>query len=184
MLLFTSEKEKNWQYFKSRIIDFAVFSLLAGMFAAVLIIPEYFTLNASASGAISFPDTISRYFSIYEITSRGLISQEISTTTAYDPNIYSSIIVYLFLPLYLILPSKKSKEKVGKVLLAVFFLISFNFNILNYIWHGFHFPNSLPARQSFIFIFLLLTMSYEVLINLESFKNKHIYGAFSLVFII
>ncbi len=68
----------------------------------------------------------------------------------------------------------------GKVLLAVFFLISFNFNILNYIWHGFHFPNSLPARQSFIFIFLLLTMSYEVLINLESFKNKHIYGAFGL----
>ncbi|MCK9350692.1 MAG: YfhO family protein, partial [Clostridiales bacterium] len=34
---------------------------------------------------------------------------------------------------------------------------SFNLNILDYLWHGFHFPNQLPARQSFLFIFVLLT---------------------------
>lgn len=179
VLLFTNDGDKDWQYFKSRLIKFAGFSLLAGMLAAFLIIPEYFALKASASGEINFPDTLNRYFSIYEILSRGLMNVEVSETTANDPNIYSTILIYILMPLYIMGQTKNSKEKVGKVLLVAFFLISFNFNILNYIWHGFHFPNSLPARQSFIFIFLLLTMAYEVLINLKNFKKKQIYGAFA-----
>ena len=184
VLLFSNNTNKDWSYYKTRLINFAVFSLLAGMVAACLIVPEYFALKASASGEMNFPDTISRYFSIFEILSRGLMNLDVSETTAHDPNIYSSIIVYLTLPLYWMGSSKNSKEKVGKTLLVAFFLISFNFNILNYIWHGFHFPNSLPARQSFIFIFLLLTMSYEVLININEYKNKHIYGVFALVLVL
>ena len=184
VLLFTNNCEKDLTYFKSRLIRFAGFSLLAGMFAAFLIIPEFFALKASASGDINFPDTINKYFSIYEILSRGLMNVEVSETTANDPNIYSTILIYILLPLYMIRPSKNTKEKVGKTLLAVFFLISFNFNILNYIWHGFHFPNSLPARQSFIFIFLLLTMAYEALINLKDFKKKQIYGVFACVLLL
>lgn len=179
VLLFTNKAKKDWNYFQQRIINFAVFSLIAGAFAAFLIIPEYFVLKASASADISLPDTINRYFSIYEIFSRGLMNLEVSETTANDPNIYSSIIIFLLLPLYWMNSSKKNKEKVGKTLLLVFFLLSFNFNILNYFWHGFHFPNSLPARQSFIYIFLILTMAYEALISINKFKKKQIYGAFA-----
>ncbi len=179
VLLFTSDTKKDWTYFKERILKFSVFSILAGATAAFIIVPEYFALKVSAAGDMSFPDNIKRYFSIYEILSRGLMNLEVSATTENDPNIYCSVIVYLLLPLYWMLPKKKVKERLGKTLLFVFFLLSFNFNILNYIWHGFHFPNSLPARQSFIYIFLILTMAYEALINIKDFKDKHIYGAFA-----
>lgn len=179
VLLFTNDTKKDWTYFKERILKFAIFSILAGATAAFIILPEYFALKASAAGDMSFPDNLRRYFSIYEILSRGLMNLEVSATTENDPNIYSSVIIYLLLPLYWMLPKKKTKERIGKTLLLVFFLLSFNFNILNYIWHGFHFPNSLPARQSFIYIFLILTMAYEALINIKDFKDKHIYGAFA-----
>lgn len=184
IMLISNDTEKDWNYYKSRILKFTLFSLLAGMFAACLIIPEYYALKVSASGEMNFPDTITRYFSIYEISARGLMNLEVSETTANDPNIYSTILIYLALPLYWIRPSKNTKEKIGKTLLVAFFLISFNFNILNYIWHGFHFPNSLPARQSFIFIFLVLTMSYEALINIRDYSNKHIYGAFAMALMV
>lgn len=45
--------------------------------------------------------------------------------------------------------------------LTAFFLISFNQELLEFIWHGLHKPNSLPARQSFLYIFVLLCMSYD-----------------------
>lgn len=179
VLLFTNDTKKDWTYYKERVLKFAFFSILAGASAAFIIVPEYFALKVSAAGDMAFPDNIKRYFSIYEILSRGLMNLEVSATTENDPNIYSSVLVYLLLPLYCMITRKKTKEKVSKILLVVFFLLSFNFNILNYIWHGFHFPNSLPARQSFIFIFLILTMAYESLIYIKEFKDKQIYGAFA-----
>lgn len=39
--------------------------------------------------------------------------------------------------------------------------MSFANNKLDFIWHGFHFPDGLPARQTFLFAFLLLTLGYE-----------------------
>lgn len=45
--------------------------------------------------------------------------------------------------------------------LILFFWLSFSNNILDFIWHGMHFPDSLPGRQSYLYIFLLLVMAYE-----------------------
>lgn len=47
------------------------------------------------------------------------------------------------------------------VLVLAFLMISCNCNVLNYIWHGFHFPNMLPYRFSFLFSFALLTVGYR-----------------------
>lgn len=40
-----------------------------------------------------------------------------------------------------------------------FLLISLNNNVLNFIWHGFHYPNQLPFRNSFVLIFLFCVMA-------------------------
>ena len=52
--------------------------------------------------------------------------------------------------------------------------VRFDNNILNFIWHGFHFPNDLPYRFSFMYSFLLLVMAYKVWINIRSFSKKEI----------
>ena len=70
--------------------------------------------------------------------------------------------------------------------MLLFFFASFSLNVLNFIWHGFHYPNSLPCRQSFIYVFLVLFMCYQAYRNLKDISWKTIVIAFfsSIVFVI
>ena len=80
------------------------------------------------------------------------------------------------------------KERIGKTVIALIMLLSFGLNIPAYIWHGFHFPNSLPCRQSFLYIFLILTMCYEAFLYIREYEPKHIAwatgGSVALVFLL
>lgn len=50
--------------------------------------------------------------------------------------------------------------------------------MLNFIWHGFHYPNSLPCRQSFIYIALMLLICYRAYMYLDVTPWKHVAVAF------
>ena len=66
------------------------------------------------------------------------------------------------------------------------FAVSFANNYLDFIWHGFHFPDSLPGRQSYLFIFVVLMMGFEVYRKKRVIKMWHIIVAavISLILII
>lgn len=177
----------NFRHFLKRCAKFALYSALAGGFAACLLIPEYFALKLTVSGDINFPSSFTRYFSVLEMISRQLIMVEPAIFSAHEPNIYCGIIIFLLVPLYAINPKINTKEKIGNFFLLAVFYLSFNLNIPNYIWHGFHFPNSLPCRQSFIFNFLLLIMSYRGLKDIRDYSNKEIcaiLGGCTILFLI
>ncbi len=59
------------------------------------------------------------------------------------------------------------------------FYASFSFNVLNFIWHGFHYPNSLPCRQSFIYIALVLTMCFRAYLYLDEISKRQFAGVTS-----
>ena len=179
VVLFTSECQKNAKYFFSRIWLFGKYSLIAGGIGAAMILPAFYALAYTASGEMNFPEMWSNYFSILDMLSRSLIDVPVSIFNAHEPNLYCTIAVFLFVPLYCISDKVNRSEKIGKLILIAVFLISFNMNIPNYIWHGFHFPNSLPARESFIYIFLLITMAYEAAIHIRDFTTKQIGGCFA-----
>lgn len=176
--LFVYVKEEK-HYFLDRIIRFAVFSCIAGGVGAVMILPEIYALGYTVSGEFNFPETWVNYFSILDMLQRSLIEVPVAIFEAHDPNVYCTVAVFLFLPLYCLCDKINGKEKIGKVALVALFFISFNTNIPNYIWHGFHFPNSLPARESFIYIFLVITMIYEAYLNIRKMKKNQLWGAFA-----
>lgn len=165
--------------FLEKCLNFGLYSLLAGGFCAFLLLPEFFALQLTVSGDIKFPSSLSRYFSILEMMSRQLMIVEPAIFSAHEPNIYTGMLIFLLIPLYALNTRTNIKEKVGKFFLVFLFYLSFNLNIPNYIWHGFHFPNSLPCRQSFIFSFLLLTMAYEGFKDLRGYNPKEILTIFS-----
>lgn len=183
MLIVADKQEKNHKYYIDRIKRFAIFSLLAGGFAAILLFPEYYAIQASASSSFTFPKSFTSYFSIFDMLSRGLMIVEPAVLSGRYPNIYSSVAVFLFLPFYWMNPAADFKEKTGKTILLLLLLVGFNMNVFNFIWHGLHFPNSLPARQSFIFIFMVLTMSYEGFLGLKQLSKGQIFSVFSGVII-
>ena len=84
----------------------------------------------------------------------------------------------MLLLLYLGNKNIKIKEKAVYFSLLLFFYASFSVNVLNFIWHGFHYPNSLPCRQSFIYIALVLVMCYKAYLELKNTSWKHIVMAF------
>lgn len=180
-ILQMAANEEAWTGWFKRCLRFGLYSLLAGGIGAALLIPAYFALSLTVSGEFNFPSTLTRYFSVLEMISRQLMLVEPAIFSAHEPNIYSGMLVFLLVPLYALNPKANVREKIGKFALVFLFYISFNLNILNYIWHGFHFPNSLPCRQSFIFNFLVLTMAYEGLRGIRSCSTKDISRVMGIV---
>lgn len=157
---------------------FAAFSLIAGALAAVLLIPVFGALSLTASGNISFPSKLTSYFGIIEMMARHFFAVECEIGLDHWPNIYCGVPVLFFLPLYMMNRKIRTREKLVKTALLFFMLLGFSMNIPNYIWHGFHYPNSLPARQSFLYIILVLTMSYEAYHKIQKTSKAQLNGAF------
>lgn len=180
-LMATSSRLLEARYYVNTLGNFCLYSLLAGGLACCFIIPEFCALLTTASGEMDFPDSLQRYFSVFQMLSRGLMNVEPAVLDLpHDPNIYSSVIVYLLVPIFWLSKNIPMKERIGKTALLVLFLFSFNLNIPNFIWHGFHFPNSLPCRESFIFIFLILIVSFEAFLHIKEIPKKQffqVYGA-------
>ena len=158
--------------------QFAVYSLLAGGLAAVVLLPEVAVLHSTASADSTFPKTFEMYFSIIDMLARHIPNVQTEIGLDHWPNIYCGVAVYLFFLLYLACRRISVKEKAVYCGLLLLFFASFSFNVLNFIWHGFHYPNSLPCRQSFIYIFLLLSMCYRAYLYLDVTPKKHVAAAF------
>ncbi len=157
-----------------RVFSFALYSLLAGGLASVMLFPEIAALSSTASGSVNFPSSVTSYFSMFDMLSRHLMNVEVEIGLDHWPNIYCGVAVLLFIPLYIMSRKVPFKEKAANLLLLVFFLLSFSLNILNFIWHGFHYPNSLPCRQSFVYIFLVLSMSFKGFLDVRRRTPKEI----------
>lgn len=166
-LIIMEEHMTMERFFRSG-LRFAVFSLLAGGLAAIVLLPEIFALQATASGNFSFPKTVTSYFPIFDMIARHMVNVKTEIGLDHWPNIYCGVAALIFVPLYLSctrIPVRKKAVYMGLILML---FASFSINVLNFTWHGFHYPNSLPCRQSFIYVFLVLVMCYEGYRNLRS----------------
>ncbi len=184
--LLVLEGRKPWKEVCLHTWHFAVFSLLAGGLAAVVLLPEIYALQSTASGDFNFPQTFSSYFSIFDMIARHLPAVETEIGLDHWPNIYCGVAVLLFFLLYLGCRQIRQREKIVMCSMLLFFFASFSINVFNFIWHGFHYPNSLPCRQSFIYIFLMLLVCYNAYIHLEEIPWKHVVIAFfaSVIFVL
>lgn len=155
----------------SRIALFAGVSILAGLVSSVLLLPEMKALSASGSGNLNFPDEISWYFNVLGEFSRMCVLSDASTTEGDWPNLYCGAAVFFFFGMYLCSKGISRKKKAVHIGFLAFLMISFSCNVLDFIWHGLHFPDGLPARQSFLFIFVMLSVCYEALCVEENGKQ-------------
>lgn len=153
--------------------QFAGFSLLSAGLSAILLLPTFFQLKStSAAGDIS-PKTVTNYFDLFDYITRHFTAASPSIREG-APNLYCGIVVLILLPIYFLCKSIPLKEKLWNLALLLVLTLSFNINMLNFIWHGFHYPNQLPYRFSFVYIFLVLSMSYEAFKKLSEFTGKQI----------
>lgn len=158
-------------------VRFALCSILAAGIMGIVLLPTYFSLTTSSATSGSFPQEMSSYFNIFDFLTNHLAYIEPTIRSSGSdvlPNVYCGMLTVLCMPLYLFCKKINLREKCLYLAFAVFLFISFDNNFLNFIWHGFHFPNDLPYRFSFMYSFLLLVMAYRVWCNIRSFSRTQI----------
>ncbi len=154
---------------------FAGASVAAAGLSAFMLLPLVYILQSSSATSGTFPEETKTYFKIFDFIANHLNSLEPTIRSSGDdvlPNIYSGVLTAMLAPLFLYSKSYTKREKTAYIALLGLLFISFNLNMLNYIWHGFHFPNDLPYRLSYVYSFVLLTMAYKVLIKIKEHTPK------------
>ncbi len=99
------------------------------------------------------------------------------------PNLYCGVAANVLSFLFLFCRRIKLREKLSAVFLLVLFNLSFVVRQLDYVFHGFHFPNSIPYRFSFLYSFVVLMMAYRAWQHRKSFRSLHYVGAVCIAMI-
>jgi len=175
-IAYFSRREKfNFSHFFNRTVQIAIYSFIAVGLSAVVLLPAFRGLQLSHAIEGSKPTSFQTYFTTLEILNNLLVGVQ-PTVKSGLPNIFSSFLALLMLPVYYLSNRIKIKEKVLHSALIVFLIASFNINYLNYIWHAFHFPNEVPYRFAFVFSFVILTMAYKGFEHFEEIRTKQVWG--------
>lgn len=160
-------------------LTFAFSSLAAACLVAVSLIPTYVILRSCSATSGTFPTDYRVYFNAFDFLANHLASVEPTIRSSGEdvlPNVYCGIGTLILVPLYIFSKRIPLKEKIANIFTLGLMYFSFNINYLNYIWHGFHFPNDLPYRFSFMYCFILLVMAYKAFKNLDEYNGRQILG--------
>ena len=172
ILYFTKMSGFNLNHFVKKTLLIGLYSAIAVGLAAIVLLPTFKGLQLSHAVNTTFPTDFKTYFSILEILNNMLAGVSPSIKSGL-PNIFSSFLALYMLGLFFASTEIRVKEKVMSFILITFFILSFNINYLNFIWHAFHFPNEVPYRFAFIFSFLILNWAYKGFENLETLPRRH-----------
>ena len=159
--------------FFTRILRFGWFSLLGGGCGAVVLLPAYRALTASeAMQNNRLPITLESFDSFLDmlLTHFAGIKPINIANTQVGLNAYCGVIVLILVLLFAMDRYCSIRERIARIALALFLLLSFTMKTLNYIWHGFHQQNGLPNRFAFVYIAILLTMAFDVLRDLKKMR--------------
>ena len=168
-------------------VKMAVCSAISLMISAVLVLPTYFALGYAYASDNHFPTS----FSVNIGSSPDLagvldaIGKIIANSVAFTeptskeglPNIYSGVIFIFLAILFLFCSKIKKRERIFCGGLLIFFILSFIIRQLDFIWHGFHFPNMLPHRFAFLYSFVLIYMAFRVFMNIDTIKLYQVIAA-------
>lgn len=149
-------------------LRFAGSSLLAAGMAGFSLLMAYLAIMKTATARTAMPEW-SWYQSFFQLLqSQYFLTKPINMNTFDGPaNLYAGTLPYILIFIYILSDRIGLGEKLGRTLLVVFFIVSMNQEKLNFIWHGFHNQFGIPNRFSFLYIFTILVMGYEMVIRLR-----------------
>lgn len=163
--------------FLKRLWQILLFSLIGIALTAILVLPAYLALKTTySSGNFAFPEDINFYKSFIDVLAN-LLAFRVPSNLEGLPNLYCSLLAVIMIGVHALSKRISVREKIVVLLFLTFLIFSCNTNVLDYIWHGFHFTNQIPFRFSFIFAFVLLIVAYRAFTQLENVSIIHIIGA-------
>ncbi len=173
--MFTPEErnangEKN--HFLRTLCRIAFWSLIALSISAIIILPVYYSLSF---GKLEFSDpeyAAEQLFDFADLLTKAFFGSYDTVRPEGMPFLFGGTLALILAPLYFFSDRFPTRKKVGYAAILLILAASFNFSILDIVWHGMQRPNWLNARFAYMFVFLLLVMTARVVENLREFDRR------------
>lgn len=157
-----------------RITGKAVLCSVTGIcIAGFTLLPTFLNMQNTYYIDSEMPEDSSFYHSLLDLVTNLLPETELTVREGL-PNIYCGLLCFMLAILFMLLKSVPLRRKLLNCGFLAFLFLSLNWNKLDFIWHGFHFPNQLPFRYSFVLSFLLVILAYEAFLKIREISAKHI----------
>lgn len=150
------QKDPLWR----SILLFGAHLVIAAGIAMFMILPVQQALSLTSAANDQFPKSIVFVDKPLDYFGR-MLAFIIPTISSDMPNVYSGVIALVLLPLYLSNRRLRLATRLSHLGLLLFLYLSFDVNVLDFIWHGLHYPNQLAHRYAYVLVFLLLAMCWD-----------------------
>jgi len=156
-------------------IKMGIYSIIGLMMTLPISLTSYIQLQNTVGTDDKFPKKIEIYNNFMEMLAN-LMSFHKTTTMEGLPNVGTGVVCVLLLVIFVRSKNIEKREKIAYLSLLGFMFVSLNVNVLDFIWHGFHFPNLIPYRFAFLFSFVLIVIAYKAFTAFSELDKKDIIG--------
>ena len=160
------------KHFLRTLCRIAFWSLIALSISAIIILPVYYSLSF---GKLEFSDpeyTAEQLFDFADLLTKAFFGSYDTVRPEGMPFLFGGTLALILAPLYFFSERFPTRKKVGYAVILLILAASFNFSILDIVWHGMQRPNWLNARFAYMFVGLLLVMTADVLENLRFLRPQ------------
>ena len=191
VMLFTPGKPKGdpmrlcFKTFFGAAFRFAFSSAVAAGATAVLTVPTYLILKHCSATGDTLPKDFTLQNNLFDFLGRLMVAANPNIRDGMA-NVYSGVVVAILLPLFFLLPKSTGitmRHKITFGLMIFVMYLSFTNRTLNFIWHGLHFPNQIPYRESFLMSFLLVFIGFLTIRRIRSLSLGAVMGSVAAWFI-
>lgn len=163
LLFFFTYRFNHFRYFIKKLWMVGLSSLLAIGISAIILMPSFWGLDGTSIASERLPamEFYGSYATTFQSFFLGMPANGITFDREYA-NLFVTTFILLLVGIYFVTRSIPWGNKIRNFLFVAFLLFSMNFKPLNFIWHGMHEQTGIPNRFSFMVIFLLLLMAFEV----------------------
>src|SRR5699024_4280095 len=163
-------KKKNFKDVLLLTRNFLFSSLLAGGISSIIWLPSVLSYSGSSKVSFDLSELVNMNanFTLTEFLSKFIVGSTNKNQIIRGlPNVYIASTLLILGVLFFLNSKVNIGEKIKYGLLITTMYISFKYAGINIIWHGFSAPNWFPYRNSFVFIFLIVSIAG---IQLENFS--------------
>lgn len=168
-------KKSKLEVFCKDLLKMALYSVISLAMTLPITLTSYLQLSNTVGSEDTFPDKVEIYNNFMEMIAN-LFSFHKTTTMEGLPNLGCGVVCILLVVIFVRAKEIPLREKIAELVLLGFLFLSANINILDYIWHGFHFPNQIPYRFTFLFSFMLIAVAYRAFTVFVELDKKDIIG--------
>lgn len=158
---------------KVRIVRMIVGSAFGGLLMTFLILPTYLDLQlTSAAGDTS--NGWSSNYNLFELWSRQFFGVAPSIVNEQEINIGCGLLPLLAVPLYATTQTIRLRERLSNLGMWAVLALSLVVSEFNLFWHGGHYPNGIPYRFAFLYVFVVLLITCSMIQHLQDIQPKQL----------